>query len=68
MRILVTSSRMPFALDLIRKLGKEGHAVFATDTFRTAPGSHSKFLAGRRVIASLPDAGLRRRRRPVRAR
>ena len=30
MRILVTSSRMPHALDLIRKLGHEGHEVFAS--------------------------------------
>jgi predicted ATP-grasp superfamily ATP-dependent carboligase len=33
---------MPFAVDEIRKLGERGHEVFAADTFRTAPGSHSK--------------------------
>ncbi len=44
-RILVTSSRMPFALDEIRKLGRNGHEVFVTDTFRTAPGSHSRYAA-----------------------
>jgi hypothetical protein len=52
MRILVTSSRMPFALDEIRKLGKTGHHVVATDTFRTAPGSHTHYAAARRVTAS----------------
>jgi glutathione synthase/RimK-type ligase-like ATP-grasp enzyme len=45
MHILVTSSRMPFALDEIRKLGKRGHHVIATDTFRNAPGSHSRYAA-----------------------
>jgi len=51
-RVLVTTSRMPFTLDLIRKLGKWGHEVHASDTFRTAPGSHSKFLAARHLTAS----------------
>lgn len=44
MRILVTSTRMPFAIDAIRKLGEAGHKVFASDTFSTAPGSHSKHV------------------------
>ena len=35
---------MPHALDEIRKFGREGHAVYATDTFRTAPGSHSRYV------------------------
>jgi glutathione synthase/RimK-type ligase-like ATP-grasp enzyme len=43
MRFLITTSRMPFALDEIRKLGRRGHEVYVTDTFRTAPGSHSCF-------------------------
>ena len=43
---------MPFALDEVRKLGRSGHEVFATDTFRAAPGSHSKYLAEARVTAS----------------
>ncbi len=29
---------------MIRKLGSRGHKVFATDTFRTSPGSHSKYV------------------------
>lgn len=52
MKFLVTSSRMPFALDEIRKLGQEGHEVIATDTFRTAPGSHSRYATSWRVTAS----------------
>ena len=40
--ILITSSRMPFALDEIRKFGQAGHSVYAADTFKTSPGSHSK--------------------------
>ena len=43
-RILVTSSRMPFALDEIRKFGRTGHVVFASDTFEAAPGSHSRYV------------------------
>jgi predicted ATP-grasp superfamily ATP-dependent carboligase len=42
--ILVTSSRMPFALDEIRKFGRAGHQVFAADTFYAAPGSHSRYV------------------------
>ena len=52
MRVLITSSRMPFALDEIRKLGKEGHHVVASDTFRTAPGSHSRYAESWTVTAS----------------
>jgi predicted ATP-grasp superfamily ATP-dependent carboligase len=36
---------MPFALDEIRKLGRAGHTVHAADTFYTAPGSHSRYVA-----------------------
>ena len=43
-RVLVTTSRMPFALDEIRKLGRCNHEVYATDTFASAPGSHSKYV------------------------
>ena len=46
MRVLVTSSRNTFALDLIRKLGSVGHTVFASDTYDGAVGNHSRFLAG----------------------
>ena len=51
-RVLVTSSRMPHALDEIRKLGREGHQVFASDTFRTAPGSASRYVHKKLVTAS----------------
>lgn len=52
MNVLVTTSRMPFALEAIRKLGETGHRVFATDTFSTAPGSHSKYVTEWFVNAS----------------
>lgn len=52
MRVLVTSSRLPFALEEIRKLGRTGHHVLASDTFRSAPGSHSKYVAEQLVTAS----------------
>src|SRR5688572_26412506 len=53
MNILVTSSRMPFALDEIRKFGKRRHRVFATDTFSTSPGSHSRYVT-RAVTTAAP--------------
>ncbi|MFA5607347.1 MAG: carbamoyl-phosphate synthase large subunit [Leucobacter sp.] len=52
MRVLVTSSRNTFALDIIRKLGSTGHAVFASDTYHGAVGSHSKYLTGHSITAS----------------
>lgn len=52
MRILLTSSRMPCAIDLIRKLGSQGHTVIATDTFRATPGGHSKYAAALKITAS----------------
>ena len=52
MKVLVTSSRMPFALDAIRKLGERGHEVYATDSYAASPGSHSRYLAGHFVTAS----------------
>jgi hypothetical protein len=44
LRILVTTSRMPFAVDAIRKLGQRDHALFAADSFRLAPGNHSALV------------------------
>jgi len=52
MRLLITSSRMPFALDAIRKLGERGHDVFACDSYESSPGSHSKYLQGHFTTAS----------------
>ncbi|KEP73899.1 hypothetical protein HR12_33495 [Microbacterium sp. SUBG005] len=46
MRVLVTSSRNTFALDLIRKLGSVGHTVFASDTYDGAVGNHSRSSPG----------------------
>ena len=31
MRILITSSRLPFALDVVRKLAARGNDVYASD-------------------------------------
>lgn len=44
MRILITSSRAPVALHLIRVLARAGHTVYATDTFAPTLGSHSRYL------------------------
>lgn len=52
MRLLVTSSRMPFSLDVIRKLGERGHEVFACDSYAASPGSHSRYLTGHFTTAS----------------
>jgi len=51
-RILVSSSRMPFALGMIRKLAAEGHEVYAADDIALSPGSHSKYLSGHFVYPS----------------
>jgi predicted ATP-grasp superfamily ATP-dependent carboligase len=51
-KILVTSSRFPFALGLIRRLGAAGHEILAADTYEAAPGSHSKYVAERIVTVS----------------
>lgn len=51
MKVLVTSSRTPFAIDMVRKLAESGHDVYASDTYPVAPGSHSRFLAGHFVTA-----------------
>ena len=52
MKVLVTSSRMPFAVDMIRKLVEQGIEVHASDTFASAPGSHVKGIAAHHVTAS----------------
>lgn len=52
MRILVTTTRMSFTLSVIRKLGKAGHQIFASDTFDDTPGNHSRFAAEHFVTAS----------------
>ncbi|HYU59385.1 MAG TPA: hypothetical protein VEK39_01375 [Solirubrobacterales bacterium] len=52
MRVLVTSSRMPFAVGMIRKLADAGHDVYASDAYNLAPGSHSRYLAGHFITAS----------------
>ncbi|HCS58996.1 MAG TPA: ATP-grasp domain-containing protein [Gordonia polyisoprenivorans] len=49
-RILVTTSRMPFAVDEIHKLGETGRFVVATDTFRSAPGNHSRGASKHMVV------------------
>lgn len=52
MHALVTASRLPFALEQIRKLGRSGHHVLAADSLRSAPGSRSRHAAERFVTAS----------------
>jgi len=51
-RIIVTSSRMPFALGMVRKLASDGHEVYAADDYSLSPGSHSKYLSGHFVYPS----------------
>lgn len=55
MKVLVTSSRMPFAVGMVRKLADAGHTVYASDAYELAPGSHSRYLAGHFVTASPRD-------------
>jgi hypothetical protein len=51
-KVLITSSRMPFALGMVRQLADAGHEVYAADDYGEAPGSHSKYLAGHFVYPS----------------
>ncbi len=55
MRVLITSSRMPFALGMVRQLTAAGHEVYAADTFKQASGSHSKYAIGYFVYPSSTD-------------
>ena len=55
----VTSSRLPFALGLIRRLGAAGHEVYAADTCATAPGSHSTYVA-ESIVTGSPKFDTRR--------
>jgi len=52
-RLLVTTARMPYAVDEIRKLGRRGHTVHASDTFWNAPGLHSRWIEKRHVTPSV---------------
>lgn len=52
MKVLITSSRMPFALGMVRQLSAAGHEVYSADTYAQSPGSHSKYLAGHFVYPS----------------
>lgn len=45
MNILITSSRAPVTLELIRAFGRSGHTVIAADTQRWTLGSHSRYVA-----------------------
>jgi glutathione synthase/RimK-type ligase-like ATP-grasp enzyme len=54
-KVLVTSSRMPFAIGMVRKLADVGHVVYASDAYALAPGSHSHYLAGHFVTGSPRD-------------
>jgi hypothetical protein len=54
-RVLVTGSRMPFALAIIRKLADQGHEVLAADAWSFSPGSHSKYVTERFTTASPRD-------------
>jgi len=51
-RVLITSSRMPFALGMVRRLAGEGRAIYAADDYSLSSGSHSKYLAGHFVYPS----------------
>jgi predicted ATP-grasp superfamily ATP-dependent carboligase len=46
---------MPSAIDMIRRLGERAHQVFASDTFRTSPGSHSRYVE-ESILTASPQA------------
>lgn len=43
---------MPFAVSMIRQLAHAGHEVHSSDTYDSAPGNHSRYVAGHLVTAS----------------
>jgi hypothetical protein len=55
MKVLITSSRMPFALGMVRQLSAAGHEVYAADDYSQSLGNHSKYLSGRFVYPSPRD-------------
>ncbi|MDV6271650.1 ATP-grasp domain-containing protein [Rhodococcus globerulus] len=52
MNVLITSSRMPFALGMVRKLAGEGREIYAADDHFLSPGNHSKYLTDHFVYPS----------------
>jgi predicted ATP-grasp superfamily ATP-dependent carboligase len=50
MRVLLTSSRAPVTLELIRAFGQAGHTVHAADTFAPTLGSASRHLRRHHVV------------------
>ena len=62
MKVLYTTSRMPFAVDEIRKLGENGHEVYTAETFRHRAGE-SLGRGPRAARRAGTDAGDRRVRR-----
>jgi len=52
MKVLITSSRTTFAVDMTRKLAAAGHEIHAADDHSLSPGNHSKYVTGRHVYPS----------------
>lgn len=46
MRILITGTRAPVALELVRALGRAGHSVFGADSLAPTLAGCSRYLAG----------------------
>jgi glutathione synthase/RimK-type ligase-like ATP-grasp enzyme len=54
-RVLITSSRMPFALGMVRQLSAAGHELYAADAYSRSPGSHSKYVSRHFIYPSPAD-------------
>jgi len=52
MNVLITSVRLPFGLDIVRKFGEAGHEVYTAETFTTAPGNHSRYVKEHLIVPS----------------
>jgi predicted ATP-grasp superfamily ATP-dependent carboligase len=50
--VLVTSSRFPYSLALIRAFGEVGHEVVAADSVRHSPGAHSRYARAHVLVAA----------------
>ena len=64
MRVLITSSRMPFALGMARKLAAKGREIYAADDHLLSPGNHrSTWRATSSIPRRAATAGFYRRAR-----
>ncbi len=61
MKVLITSSRMPFALGMVRKLAGEGRESYAADDHFLSPGEPLPIRSTSPIISFIRRCGATRR-------